>query len=169
MKTLFVMRHAKAERDSDSGDDFDRALAGRGWRDADRVGREMRERGFDPELVIASPAIRVMQTVEAVARGYGAVRTIFDPRLYQAAAIELLAIISETDDATDNLMLVGHNPTLQMLILMLAGREGEFAGRVADGLPTSALAVIELPALNWHDVRDGSGKLVRLIVPRDLD
>ncbi len=169
MKTLFVMRHAKAERDSDSGDDFDRALAGRGWRDADRVGREMRERGLDPGLVIASAAIRAKETVEAVARGYGELRTIFDPRFYQASASELLRMVSESDDSADNLMLVGHNPTLQMLILMLAGREGEFAGRVADGLPTSALAVIELPALNWHDVREGSGKLVRLIVPRDLD
>lgn len=169
MKTLFVMRHAKAERDSDSGDDFDRALAERGWRDAARVGRELRERGLDPGLVLASPAIRAKETVEAVARGYGELRTIFDPRCYQASASELLRMVSESDDSADNLMLVGHNPTLQMLIMMLAGREGELAGRVADGLPTSALAVIELPALNWHDVREGSGKLVRLIVPRDLD
>lgn len=168
MKTLFVMRHAKAQRESDSGDDFDRALAERGWRDGERVGREMREHRFDLGQVLASPAMRAKQTVEAVARGYGALAPQFDPRLYLASASELLRIVSETDDATDNLMLIGHNPSFQTLILLLASRDEYLRVRVADGLPTAALAVIELTALHWRDVGELSGKLVRLIVPRDL-
>lgn len=167
MKTLFVLRHAKAERDSDSGKDFDRPLADRGWRDAERIGREMRERGFKPDRVLASPAKRAAETVTALARGYGPLEAELDQRLYNAPADRLMEIANEADDASQRLLLVGHNPGLETLILRLAGDE-QHCDRIADGFPTAALAVVELPASQWRDVRERTGRIVDLIVPRDL-
>ncbi len=170
MKTLLVLRHAKAERESDGGgDDFDRPLAPRGWRDAEKIGRQMREHGLKPELLIASPAKRAEETVVAVARGYGALAPQTDPRIYQASADELLNIVRQADKDAATLMLVGHNPGLQELILRLADDDRDLCAQVAGGFPTSALAMIELPVASWRDEGERIGRLVRLITPRDLD
>ena len=170
MKTLFVLRHAKAERDSDSGRDFDRPLAKRGWRDAEAIGREMRSRGLDPDAVLASPAKRTTETVEALALGYGPLEPGYDEGIYDASSASLVDIVRNAAGRWEQLLLVGHNPGVQDLILRLAGNDQrEQRDRVADRFPTSALAALELPANHWSEVREGSGHIVALIAPRDLD
>ena len=99
MKTLYILRHAKAERDSESGEDFDRPLAERGQRDAEAVGREVRSRGFEPDAVLSSPARRAAETVEAFARGYGPIEPTFEPGIYKAPAERLMEIVSAADDS----------------------------------------------------------------------
>ena len=64
MKTLTLLRHAKSERDSVSGSDFDRSLSERGRGDARRMGEEIRRLGLQFALVLASPARRAVETVE---------------------------------------------------------------------------------------------------------
>ncbi|MFL6765911.1 MAG: SixA phosphatase family protein [Sphingomicrobium sp.] len=169
MKTLLVLRHGKAERDSDSGKDFDRSLAGRGWRDAEAVGREMRARGLDPDAVIASPAKRSAETVTALVRGYGRLEPTFDERIYDAPPARLLEIVNQADDAWDRLLLVGHNPGFEKLVLRLSGDEPcEHRDRIIEGFPTAAVAAIELPVMRWSDVGERSGRIVEMITPRDL-
>jgi len=163
MKTLYVLRHAKAERDSDTGRDFDRPLAERGWSDAELVGREARRRGFEIVAVLASPAKRAAETVAAFARGYGAIDPEWEPGIYNASLDRLLAIVAGADDDADRLLIVGHNPGFEMLVMTLAGGKP-----LDDGMPTAALAAIELPADRWIDVREGTGTLTTLILPRDL-
>jgi len=170
MKTLFVLRHAKAERDSDSGKDFDRPLAKRGWRNGQAIGREMRTRGLDPELVLSSPARRALETVEAVVRGYGPLQPDFDPRIYEASVDHLIEVLREADDMAERLLLVGHNPGLERLIVELAhDDEPGLSQRVAAGYPTAALAIIELSANRWNEISPGSGAIVELILPKELD
>ncbi len=169
MKTLFVMRHAKAERDSETGRDFDRPLAKRGWRDAEAVGREMRLRGLAPDAVIASPARRAAETVAAVAEGYGKMAPAYEAAMYNSPADRLIEIVRATEDSAERLLIVGHNPGFQELVLHLAGdaRSGE-SGPMLDGFPTASLAAIELPVERWCDVAERSGRIVELIVPSDL-
>ena len=170
MKTLFVLRHAKAERDSDSRRDFDRPLAKRGWSNGEAIGREMRARGLDPDLVLSSPAKRAAETVEAVARGYGPLRPDFEPRVYEASVGRLIEVVRGADDAADRLLLVGHNPGLERLLVELAhDDERGLRERVAAGYPTAALAIIELPANRWTEVAPASGEIVELITPKELD
>ena len=166
MKTLFVMRHAKAERDSATGRDFDRPLSKRGWRDAEAVGREMRFRRLEPDGVLASPAKRAAETVTAFASGYGRLDQQFEPGIYNAPADRLIEIVRNAGDGAERLLIVGHNPGFQELILCLA--DDEHSDRIADGFPTAAIAAIELPAERWCDVAERSGQIVELILPRDL-
>jgi phosphohistidine phosphatase len=169
MRTLFVLRHAKAERDSDTGRDFDRPLAERGWRDAELVGAEIRRRRLEMDAVLASPAKRADETLAAFARGYGALDPVYEPGIYDAPAGRLVEIVSNADDNAERLMIVGHNPGFQDLILRLVGDEpSELVEQVIDGLPTAGLAAIELPAKRWSELRERSGRITHLIVPRDL-
>jgi phosphohistidine phosphatase len=141
MKTLYVLRHAKAERDSDSGKDFDRPLAERGWSDAERVGREAKARGLRMNAVLASPAKRAAETLEAFARRYGEIAPEWEPAIYNAPVDRLIEIVQGTDDEIERLMIVGHNPGFEGLVWSLADDGADF---VKDGMPTAALAAIEL-------------------------
>ena len=62
MKSLTLFRHAKTERDSTSGRDFDRRLNDRGERDAPKVGQEIRKLGLNYDLVLSSPAASAAST-----------------------------------------------------------------------------------------------------------
>jgi len=158
MKRLLVLRHAKAEQESDSGRDFDRPLAEHGWKDATEVGRKMRERGLDPDAVIASPAKRVVETLAGLAEGYGPLDTDYDQRIYNASPETLLDVVRGADDGAQTLLLVGHNPGLHYLLLDLTHDE------VGESFPTAALAVVDLAVASWADADRASGKLVDLIL-----
>jgi len=158
MKRLLVLRHAKAEEDSASGRDFDRPLAERGWHDASEVGRAMRERGLHPDAIIASPAKRVVETLAAVAEGYGPLEADYDRRIYNASPETLLDVVRQADDGAQTLLLVGHNPGLQLVLLGLT------RGQAGESFPTAALAVVNLAVASWADADQASGELVDLLL-----
>ena len=158
MKRLLVLRHAKAERDSETGRDFDRPLASRGWKDAADVGRAMRERGLRPNAIIASPAKRVIETLAALAEGYGPLEAEYDRRIYNASPETLLDVVRQAEDGAQTLLLVGHNPGLQLLLLELT------RGRIGESFPTAALAVVDIAAFSWADVGQGGGDGVELLL-----
>ena len=171
MKTLILLRHAKSGWDDPVARDFDRPLNKRGRKAARRVGREMRERGIAFDRAIASPAARVVETLEDVAEGYGrAIEPVYDERIYLASPSALLDLIQSADDGTDTLLLAGHNPGLEALALLLTHEDGSgFRDDVAVKYPTGTLAEISLPVDHWRDVAEGVGTITRFIRPRDLD
>ena len=168
MKTLTLLRHAKSTWDDPVARDFDRPLNPRGRRAARTVGSEMRSLGLAFDKVVASPARRVMETLDEVEQAFGKLGTAYDERLYLAGPATLLEIIHETSDGVDRLLLVGHNPGLEELALLLA-RDGILKGEVSIKYPTATLAEIVLPADRWAEVVGGMGTLERFIRPRDLD
>jgi len=158
MKRLTLLRHAKSERDSPTGADFDRTLDDRGRADAARMGQKIRDLNLTFDLVLASPAQRVVETVEGVA----GLSPRFDPRIYEASTEALLGIVRSTDDQVGSLLLVGHNPGFEQLAARLTDTE-------VDKMPTAALAEIELPVDHWRDVGESGGQLVRFVRPKGLD
>jgi len=165
MKRLLVLRHAKAEDDSASGKDFDRPLAERGWRDAAEVGRTMRQRGLHPDAIIASPAKRVVETLAALAEGYGQLHPAYDRRIYNASPDTLLEIIREADDDAQTLLLVGHNPGLQLLLLHLARNDDRgLRARIEGTFPTATLAAVAIGAPSWADAAHAPGEVTDLIL-----
>ncbi len=171
MKVLTLLRHAKSGWDDPVARDFDRPLNKRGRRAAVTVGREMRAEGMAFDAVIASPAARVVETLQDVGDGYGrALDAVHDPDLYLASPAVLLDRVQHMDDRVERLLVVGHNPGLEQLAMMLAGSDR--SGRLADlehKYPTATVAVIEFDVERWADVRKGGGTLTRFIRPRDLD
>jgi phosphohistidine phosphatase len=169
MKRLTILRHAKSSWDEPL-DDFDRPLNARGRKAAAMVGEELKRRGARFDGVIASPAERVRQTLDQLGKGYGAPLDVhFDPRIYLASEDTLLDLIRGIPDDVGSALIVGHNPGLHRLVLLLTRDEGPLRHRIAGNLPTAAVAGVELSAKQWSEVEPGSGTLSELILPRDLD
>jgi phosphohistidine phosphatase len=169
MKTLTLLRHAKSAWDDPVARDFDRPLNTRGRRAARTIGREMKAQGLAFDAIVASPAVRVMETLADVAEGYGqALDAQFDKRIYLATTETLLELVQEADDRVHRLLLVGHNPGLETLAMLLTTGEG-LRAELAVKYPTATIAEIQLPVDHWRDVSQGIGTLARFIRPRDLD
>ena len=168
MKSLTLLRHAKSGWDIPAARDFDRRLNARGRKAARAMGREMRRLGLGYDLVLASPAARVTETLSELAQGYGAaVETRFDETIYLAPVETLLALVRAADDADARLLLVGHNPGMEQLALLLSG-SGALRDEIATKYPTGALVEIGFEAAHWGEVAPGEGRLARFIRPREL-
>jgi phosphohistidine phosphatase len=159
---LLLLRHAKSAWDTGAASDFDRPLAGRGERDAPTMGKWLKNQGLVPNTVISSPALRAKQTSEAACRKMGIKpkEIRWDNRVYAATVSELLKVLEEYKKQPKTLMLVGHNPGLEDLLIYLVGGAIQMA---PDGklLPTAAVAYLKMPS-NWKDTGKGAGQLVSI-------
>jgi len=171
MKRLTLLRHAKSGDDGSVARDFDRPLNAKGRRAARAIGRHMRDAGLRFDAVLASPAVRVRETLEEVVDGYGSdIVPDWEQRLYLAPLDELIDAIQGIPDAAGSLLLIGHNPGLEQLVLALVPVSGDSArGKVEEKYPTASLAEISLDVDHWADVAPGIGRLARFVRPRDLD
>lgn len=172
MKRLTLLRHAKSGEDVSPSRDFDRTLNAKGRRAARAIGRHMRDQAMRFDVVIASPATRVVQTIEEVATGYGeGLMPRWERRLYLASPADLLDLVQEAPEGAESLLIVGHNPGLERLVLMLVPEQGEGAarGQVEEKYPTASLAELSFGVGRWAEVTPGSGRLLRFVRPRDID
>jgi phosphohistidine phosphatase len=171
MKTLTLLRHAKSGEDPQAARDFDRALNAKGRRAARAMGRHMRESGLRFDAVIASPATRVAETLEEVAAGYGQdLAPIWEKRIYLASPSELLDVVQDAPGGADSLLVVGHNPGLEQLVLMLVPQAaGGARDAVEEKYPTAGLAEMTFAVDRWDAVAPDTASLVRFVRPRDLD
>ncbi len=161
MKTLLLLRHAKSSWKDDAVKDFDRPLNQRGLKAAPSVGRLMRKRKLQPDLVLSSPAERARQTTQLVLESAGLKTELrYDERIYEATGMRLFEIVAQIEDDANIAMLVGHNPGLEELLATLTGEAGS--------LPTAALACIELEIEKWNKLRVAAGRLEWLVKPKKL-
>ncbi len=165
MKSLALLRHASSGWPNETSD-FDRPLDARGRREGIAVGRHLRSQRIGFDLVLASPARRVVETIDQVEQGLGkSLAARFDPRLYLASVATLIDVARETDVAVERLLFVGHNPAIGALVPLLAGPN---AGVVQD-YPTGALTEIIFEIGIWSEVGPGAGRIEHFIRPSDLD
>ncbi len=172
MKTLTVFRHAKSGWDSPVSRDFDRPLNERGTKGARMIGLHLRDAGWTFDHVISSPAVRCTETLDAFWEGYGRIlHPNWDRRIYLASSANLLDVVSELPDETERVLMCGHNPGLEDLILTLVPDVKGDALRdlVEEKFPTAAVAELKIDAASWADVAVSKASLARLIRPRDLD
>lgn len=172
MKKLGLFRHAKSDWNDARLRDFDRPLNKRGRKGAALMGVHIRDYGIRWSRVIASPAARVMQTIEIAAGTAGEPPpVIWDRRIYLASSATLMDLLREQEGDPDSIIMVGHNPGLEDLIFDLVPDDGSSPLRevVEAKFPTAAFAVLELDIDQWEEIRDGCARLVHLMRPRDLD
>ncbi|WP_157215622.1 SixA phosphatase family protein [Flavisphingomonas formosensis] len=172
MKRLTLLRHAKSGWDDPVSRDFDRPLNGKGHRAARAMGQHMRDLGMRFDHVVASPALRVVETLGEVWTGYG--RTLdphYDRRIYLASAATLLDVVQETPDEASSLLLSGHNPGMEELILLLVPDRDDDAtrDRVEEKFPTASVAELQFDVDHWADIKPGGGRIARFVRPRDID
>lgn len=171
MKTLTILRHAKSGWDDPVLRDFDRPLNAKGQRAARLMGHALASLGLRFDHVVASSAVRVRETWQDFARGYGdLVDPEWDKTLYLASADTLMDAIHALPDTANRVLLVGHNPGLEDLVLLLTPEKGGTPrDAVEEKFPTASVAEIDLAVERWAEVKAGGGVLVRFVRPRDLD
>jgi phosphohistidine phosphatase len=167
VKRVFLLRHAKSAWDDPELRDRDRPLAPRGRKAAKRVARWAKKHTVRPQLVICSSAARARQTMQLVLPSLGEPEVWVEVTLYAADAETLLARIQALPDEVDEAMLVGHNPGLMEVLLLLAA-PGKLRDRAAVNVPTGALAELEADAGRWVDLMPGNARLTTFVVPREL-
>lgn len=164
-RRLLILRHAKSDRD-DSVSDFDRPLARRGEREAPLAGEHIKARGWLPDHVLSSPAVRARDTARVVMRVLGLPKTAihFDERIYMASRAMLLRVLADCPADARTVLVIGHNPGLEELLEYLSATPPT---RNADGklLTTSALAALDIDS-DWSAVKRGGARLVELLPPR---
>ena len=143
MKTLLLIRHAKAERAGPHLADHDRALDDEGQGEAREMGRRLKQRGIVPDRIISSTARRAVTTARLIADELGLAvgALVEDRRLYASAPANLLLVIQELDDTPACVALVGHNPEMTELAQHLAPRAPDMA--------TGAVAHLEFELESW--------------------
>ena len=175
MRRLMLLRHAKTESDAPSGRDQDRRLDERGRRDAAEIGSWIAHHPPFPDRVLVSTAVRAKETWElaweAMKDRVDAPEVEFVPELYGADPGDLMETIRTATIAGNpkRLMLVGHNPGLHELALMLIGSGDKDSRKaVEDNLPTSGLAIFEFKIHDWADVAFRRGHLELFVSPKLL-
>ncbi|EQB32763.1 SixA phosphatase family protein [Sphingobium ummariense] len=171
MKRLTLLRHAKSDWDDPVARDFDRPLNRRGEKAARLMGQFARKQGMQFDRLVASPAVRVVQTLETFLEGYGApLEPHWDRRIYLASVPTLLDVIRDLPDQADAVLMAGHNPGLEELVLALVpDGPNPLREDVEVKFPTASIAVLDLSVAHWADVEEGIGTLETFVRPRDLD
>ena len=177
-RKLVLLRHAKSAWPDLP--DHERPLAGRGRRDAPVMGRWLRAAGHVPDQVLCSTARRARETWELAQPGLGAAPPVsFEDRVYEASAAQLLDLARHAPPAAKTLLIVGHDPGIPGLALLLAGAAAPADGgggsavpqavveRMEAKFPTAAIAVLELTG-PWDQLRPGAARLTGFVTPRDV-
>lgn len=172
MKTLGIFRHAKSDWNDARLRDFDRPLNKRGRKGAAIMGRHIRDHAIGWKRILASPAVRVTQTIELAAQAAGLTPPVsWDRRIYLANSATLMDVLRDQEGDPEAILLIGHNPGLEDLIFDLVPDDGSSPLRdiVEEKFPTAAYAVLELDIGSWKDIEENCARLVHLVRPRDLD
>lgn len=170
MRRLSLLRHAKSSWDDSVKTDFDRPLNAKGRRAAATMGAFIAREGMAFDVAVASPAMRVRQTIEGVEDGLGRVLgPVFDPRIYMAGYAALCEILSAMPVSAEHVLLIGHNPGLEELALWLVPEGGARRETIEEKYPTASFAELGLLIETWVQVGEGCGRLERFTRPRDLD
>jgi phosphohistidine phosphatase len=147
MKTLLILRHAKAAPKDSSMSDHDRPLDKLGEDDALHLGKLIKDKYIIPSSIISSPALRAKTTAEFVAKGCNYKGDIvIDQSLYEAKPEDYLAILEALSDRYSNLLIVGHNPAVEETIQMLTDISDVLS------IPPCTLAHLILPIKKWSDL-----------------
>ncbi len=172
MKILGLLRHAKSDWDDANQRDFDRGLNARGRNGAAAIGKHIRDHGVKWDRLIASPAVRVKLTLESA---LPEASPIYDQRLYLASFDSIVETIEahagSGDDEAKTILISGHNPGLQDVLLELVapGKENALFKEAVVKFPTAAYAVLECDVAHWSELKRYCAELVHFARPRDLD
>ncbi len=157
-RELLLLRHGKSDWNT-GVDDFHRPLKDRGKRGAQRIGVWLAQQNTVPDLIVASPAERALVTAQKTCKAMGNADEGIqrDKRIYAADIDELLAVLGDCPPDAGRVMLVGHNPGLEELLVWLAS---ETVPEPDDGkrLPTATLARLQMPA-DWRVLVAGCARL----------
>lgn len=158
MKTLLLIRHAKAEQGGIFAD-FERPLKPRGIDDSTMMANRLKSKGIIPQAIVSSPAMRTLSTAEVFSHQLSIPGDIqINKAIYEASDAALFHIITDLPDKYDFVALVGHNPGIAQILHYLSGEYQD--------IPTCTIALLQFEADSWKEITCESGKLVLYDEPK---
>jgi phosphohistidine phosphatase len=166
-RRLILTRHAKSAWDDPTISDHDRPLNRRGVRAALELGEWLNSRGYEPDQVLCSDAIRTRETWAKLAAAPVEVtpRIEFLPSLYLASPDQMRTLLNRASG--DSVMMIGHNPGIAELAGILAARAPNHPD--FRRYPTAATLVLDFQIDNWREVKSASGSVLDFFVPSGRD
>ncbi|MFZ2724729.1 MAG: histidine phosphatase family protein [Methylococcaceae bacterium] len=165
-RELYLLRHAKSDRSLEI-EDFDRPLKKRGKRNAEQIGVYLQQHHLLPDLILSSPAKRAISTAKRVRTASNNKNIIIqqDMRLYASSVDCLKMVLSKCPSHCQRILLVGHNPELEDLLIDLVGAKN--VPTINKLLPTAALARLTMPS-DWTQLQAQCAELVNIVYARSL-
>jgi phosphohistidine phosphatase len=140
------------------------------------LAQHLRTNAIEPALVLCSSARRTRETLEGVDPGG---EWLIEPELYGAAPGSVLERLQRVPEDVQSVMVIGHNPAMQVLVLRLAGNtagragerwspeDGSDLGEVARKFSTGALATLTFECA-WSALEPGHARLDAFVRPKQL-
>jgi len=155
VKTLILIRHAKARKDIPDIADIDRPLAERADEQIAAIGKRLKKYKVMPELVYSSPAKRALGTAECISQiiDFPVERVEVIDSMYQPSVSGLLKIIKKAADSAGSLMLFGHNMEFFDLANYLAVSP-------IDKFPTCGALCLQFDVNSWSKISKNEGKIL---------
>jgi len=163
MKKLLLMRHARSSWDDSNIPDHERPLKKKGKKDAERMGKMLKSKELQPDLILSSTALRAKQTAEIVAESCKCKKEIiYLDSLYMAEPSDILNSIEKNGKDKKTIMVIGHNPGLEAFLQIANGK--------VESLPTASIAYLTASVDYWNKLeKAGNIKLKKLWRPKDLN
>ncbi|MCK9422616.1 MAG: histidine phosphatase family protein [Bacteroidales bacterium] len=163
MKTLYLVRHAKASWEEPGVSDSHRPLLPKGIKRTERVAEFLKERGITIDLMLSSPAVRAYETARIMAAGldYPLKNIKIERKIYEGYHDRILDIIYGTPDRINSLMIFGHNPTISQVANL-------FIHPGIEIMPTSCVACISFHSDTWAEIPSAEALKEFVIYPKLL-
>ncbi len=155
MKNLLLIRHAQAEKFSETNKDIDRKLTSEGMKIASLLGKYLKDEGINPDMIISSMAQRSQLTAELVASqlDYELDDIQCVEGLYEASVRELVNLLSQLDNGNSVVLIIGHNPAVTYAADYLCDAE-------VSGMSPGAVVQINFAIESWADLSKGLGEFI---------
>ncbi len=150
MKQLLLLRHAEAS--FSQGLDLERRLTLKGKEKSARLGQELAKKGFFVDLMYCSEAARTQETAEIVKKYISIREEVITRKIYNSDLNGLIELLEDTPETVESCLLVGHNPTISLLLSHLS--DSNYIG-----MQPGMLARIELEVPHWRMIGLGTCNL----------
>jgi len=160
MKTLYIMRHGKAEEAYDKAD-YKRKLVSKGIKRSQKTAQRLLKNNEIPQLILCSNACRALDTAKVVAEELSITQGHIQAakELYLAPVSVLMDSLYTIENSTDQVLLVGHNPGLSELV-------NHLSGNLIDWMPTSSLFALTFDTNHWEDIHTAKTNIAFSIFPK---
>ena len=163
MKTLYLMRHAKASWEEPGVSDTDRPLVQKGLKKTNTIVDFLLKRETSIDLMISSPAVRAYETAKIVAAGlnYPINKIKTDRKIYDGYYDRILDIIYGTSNDLNSVMIFGHNPTITNLANL-------FLHPGMENMSTSCVVCLSFDTDKWESIPSCEAMQEFIVFPKML-
>ena len=154
VRKIFLLRHGEAMMADFGMKDIERPLTSKGANDIRDLGKKLSKTKFKPDIVYCSSAVRTKQTLTGLSESMNHEwETEFRDDIYEAAVRSLFEVISDSDNALQSILLIGHNPGITYLAEYLSGK-------AIIGMRPGEMVKLDFALGPWGELSKGSCSVV---------